>query len=513
MENKKIVTLEELKDIVEEHKKNGKRIVHCHGCFDFLHLGHIKHFESAKKQGDILIVTVTPDCFVQKGPGRPFYHQDLRLEFLASIQYIDYVSLNKWDTAIETIKILKPDVYVKGKEVFDNKNVDTIKNSDGKVVSNLSAEEEILKSVGGRLHITDEITFSSSSIINQITSSIPDDSREYLNNFRKKHSAEEILDLIKSLTDIRVLIIGDSIIDEYVFCKQMGNSGKEPLIAYKFLNSEMHLGGVFAVANHVAGFSNNVSVLTCIGGNTYEMVENSLDHSIERNIFFQNNCKTIIKRRYIDDYKLTKLFSVYNTDELCVTSYSEDKILKYLENNISRFDMVIVSDFGHGLISPKIKEYLCNLNKFLAVNCQLNAGNLGYNFITEYKRADFVSMNDRELRLPFQERISDVKVPILKLHEQLNINQINITLGKAGIMYYDNREFFHSPSFTKEPIDTIGSGDAVFALTSLLAYKKVNPEILPFLGNCMGGIATRIIGNRKAVSPIELKKFVSYILK
>jgi len=80
-------------------------------------------------------------------------------------------------------------------------------------------------------------------------------------------------------------------------------------------------------------------------------------------------------------------------------------------------------------------------------------------------------------------------------------------------MYYDNGNFFHSPSFTKEPIDTIGSGDAVFALSSMLAYKNVEPEILPFLGNCIGGLATRIIGNRRAVSPTELKKFVSYILK
>lgn len=512
MSNKKIVNLQELNGIIEESKKNGKKIVHCHGCFDYLHYGHIKHFESAKKQGDILIVTVTPDCFVQKGPGRPFYNQELRLEFLSALETIDYVCLNKWETAIETIKLLKPDVYVKGKEVLNNKEVDAI-DEGTKKISNLAAEEEALKSVGGTLYLTDEVTFSSSSIINQITSAIPDDSKEYLNKLRENNSAEKIIELLKSLSSTRILLIGDAILDEYVFCKQMGRSGKEPLISYKFANSEIHLGGVFAVANHLAGLSDNVNVLTCIGVNSYELVEPSLNKNIERTIFVQDNSKTIIKRRYLDDYKLNKIFSVYNIDELNVNSETEEKVLTYLDKNISRFDLVIVSDFGHGMLTPKIINYLCESNKFLAVNCQLNAGNLGYNFITKYKRADFVSMNDRELRLPFQEKACDVKIPMIKLKNQVGINKINITLGKAGMMYYDNGNFFHSPSFTKEPLDTIGSGDAVFALTSLLAFKGINPELVPFLGNCMGGLATRIIGNKRAVSPIELKKFVSYILK
>ena len=512
MVESKIKKIEELTEIIDKLKREGKKIVQCHGCFDYLHFGHVKHFESAKKQGDVLIVTVTPDCFVQKGPGRPFYNHDLRLEFLSNLDPIDYVALNKWETAIETIKLLKPDVYVKGKEVIDNREVDEI-NEGKKRISNLAAEEEVLKSIGGRLYLTDEITFSSSSIINQITSAIPDESKDYLNEFRKKHSAEEILNVIKSLGEIKILIIGDSILDEYVFCKQMEKSGKEPLISYKFVNSEIHLGGVFAVANHVAGFSENASVLTCIGADSYELIESSLDPSIERNIFVQNNSKTLIKRRYIDDYKLNKLFSVYNADELKISQETEEKILRFLERNLPRFDMIMISDFGHGMITEKILNHLCSSDKFLAVNCQLNAGNLGYNFITKYKRANFVSINEREIRLPFQERDSNIEVPLMKLSNQINLNKINITLGKKGMMYYINGSFFNSPCFTKEPLDTIGAGDAVFALTSLLAYKETEPEVLPFFGNCIGGLATRIIGNRRAVSPTELKKFVSYILK
>ena len=508
----KIKTLEELEIILDAERKKGKKIVQCHGCFDSLHFGHLKHFEDAKKQGDILVVTVTPDRFIQKGPGSPFYTEELRLEFLAALEYIDYVALNRWETAVETIKMLRPDIYAKGKEVLSNRDVDEI-TKESKKISNLSAEEEALRLIGGKLYLTDGVTFSASRIINQITSSIPEESKKYLEEFRRKHNAEEIKARLSSIKDIKVLLIGDSILDEYVYCQSMERSGKEPLISYKFLESKIHPGGVFAIANHLANFSDNVSLITCIGANSFEFIENSLNNSIERNIFVQNNSKTLTKKRYIDGYKLHKVFQIYNTDELKITKEIEEKILKYIDKNASRFDMILVSDFGHGIMTPDLLEYLGKSDKFLSVNCQLNAGNLGYNFITKYKRADFVSINERELRLPFQEKTSDIKIPIEKLNKLLNLNRINVTLGKAGMVYYNNGDYFHSPSFTKEPIDTIGSGDAVFSLTSLLAYKGVEPEILSFLGNCIGGIATKIIGNERAINHTELKKFVSYIMK
>lgn len=513
MTKDKIKNLDVLAEIVYELKKQGKKIVHCHGVFDVVHFGHVRHFEDAKTQGDILIVTITPDRFIEKGPGRPFFNEEIRLKHLASFECIDYVALNKWDTAVETIKIIKPDVYAKGKEVLANAKVDE-KDFKEKKVSNLDLEVEIVKSFGGVLYLTDEITFSSSRIINQITSALPDESKSFLEGLRKKgYSAEKILDNFDLLRNIRPLIIGDSVLDEYIYCNSMERSGKEALVAYKYANSEIHLGGVFAVANSIAGFVDKVNLISCIGDNNQELIENSLKENIERTLFVQDGSKTLTKTRYIEDYTGKKTFQIYNTDELKITPENEENIIRYLENNIDKFDIIIVPDFGHGMISNNLKKYLVNCSKFLAVNCQLNAGNLGYNFITKYEKADFVSINDRELRLPFQEKTADIKIPIKKLSEHLNLNRINVTLGKFGSIYYQDREYFYVPSFTKEPKDTVGSGDAVFSLTSLLSYKNIAPEIIPFLGNCIGALATRIIGNRKSVDPTELKKFVSYIMK
>lgn len=512
MIQEKVKTLAEMGELVLKLKQEGKKIVHCHGVFDVVHYGHIRHFLSAKEQGDILIVTITPDRFIQKGPGRPFFTEDIRLEYLAAIQCIDYVALNNWDTAIETIKIIKPDFYVKGKEVLNNKDIDKIE-QEGKSGSNLSLEMNSLKSVGGELFLTDEVTFSASRIINQITSAISEETKEFLRNLKIKFDITKINEILDSLKDLRVLIIGDAILDEYIYGSSLEKTGKNPLIAYKYMNSETFLGGVFAVANHVSGFAKEVSIVTCVGEDCFSYVDCNLNKGIEKNIFVQHGSKTLIKRRYLDKYTNAKLFEIYNTNELLIDKESEERTLRYLETNLHRFDLVIITDFGHGMLSSKIKEHLVNSNKFLAINSQLNAGNLGYNFITKYKRANFVSISERELRLPFQEKTKDIQIPIMKLSEQLNLDKINITLGKAGSVYFHNGNYYNAPSFTTNPIDTVGAGDAVLSLTSLLSYKNIYPEIIPFLGNSIGALAVNIIGNKRPVNLQELKKFVAYVLK
>lgn len=516
MSEKKVISIEDLEKVVQLHKTNGKKVVMCHGCFDLVHFGHILHFEEAKQQGDILFVTVTPDEYIQKGPDRPFFHQDIRLRQLAAQESIDYVALNKWPTAVETIRLLKPDVYVKGEEVLNNKEVDVVQTRNRKA-SNLSLEEETVKSLGGRVYYTRQPSFSSSSIINRITSAIPEESKEFLSGLRKKYKAEDFLNQLKQLEDVRVLLIGDSIFDEYIYCKAMEKSGKEALISYKLMDSETHLGGVFTVANQLSKFTKNLSLITCTGEEDtpkeYSLINNSLNPRIEKHIFSEIGKKTIKKTRFVDDYKGNKIFQHYNSDEIEISPENEERILDCLETRIKDFDLVLISDYGHGLITQRIIDYLSESEKFLAINCQLNGGNLGYNFITKYKKANFISLNERELRLPFQEKKSEINVPIKRLANQLSAEKIIVTSGKYGSTYYDKGNFFYSPSLVKEPLDTIGAGDSVFSLTSLLAYKDFEPELIPFFGNSIGGLSVRIMGNRRSVDQVELNKFISYLLK
>ena len=153
----KILDIEELAKKVHSLKSKGKKIVHCHGCFDLMHIGHIKYFQAAKKMGDILVVTITPDKYVDKGSGRPVFNQDLRAESIAALQCVNYVAINEWPTAEETLRFLRPDIYVKGQE-FEN-----LEDNTGKI----QKEYEVVKEIGAEIRFTHEIVFSSTELINQ----------------------------------------------------------------------------------------------------------------------------------------------------------------------------------------------------------------------------------------------------------------------------------------------------------------------------------------------------------
>lgn len=179
--NDKIKSLDELSDIIQALKRDGNTIVQCHGVFDLLHPGHILHFEAAKREGDILVVTVTRDEHVDKGPGRPVFNQRIRTESIASLQCVDFVALNEWPTAVETIKKLKPDVYVKGSEY-----------AKADMTGRIYAEAEAVKSIGGRVHFTDEPTFSSSQLLNAYFHVYPEEADAFLKEFRRNYSSEKI---------------------------------------------------------------------------------------------------------------------------------------------------------------------------------------------------------------------------------------------------------------------------------------------------------------------------------
>ena len=153
----KIVALHDLAEICDMLRQQGKRIAHCHGCFDLMHPGHIKYFQAARKMGDVLVVTLSPDEYVDKGPGRPVFDQDLRAESIAALECVDYVAINKWPTAVETIRLLKPACYVKGQEF------EQLEDKTGKIQKEFNA----LKEIGARIEFTHEIVFSSTHLLNK----------------------------------------------------------------------------------------------------------------------------------------------------------------------------------------------------------------------------------------------------------------------------------------------------------------------------------------------------------
>ncbi len=506
MKKSKIVSLEELAVISKKLKKQGKTIGQCHGCFDLLHPGHIKHFEAAKEKVDVLVVTITPDRFVNKGPGRPVFPEQLRMESIAALDAVDYVALNHWATATEAIRLIKPDFYIKGQD-YKEKEKDLTKG--------IYEEEEAVKMAGGKLYFTEEITFSSSHLINAFFSPHSSNTRDFIVRLKNKYGADEIVAEIEKLNKLKIMVVGDTIIDEYHYCLPLGKSSKSPTISSVFLREEVFAGGVLAVANHLEQFAGKVKLVTCLGKKNLQkdIINKTLSRGVEVRFFEREDGPTNTKRRYIDKYMNVKLFEVTFMNDHNIEAALEKEIIAYLKTEIPKYDLVLVADFGHGFVTPGIISCLESSAKYLAVNAQTNSNNYGFNYITKYRKADYISIDEKELRLPFGDNYAEVETLVKKLKKVVKAGQIQITLGQNGSVLYEKNKLYKAPAFARSVRDSVGAGDAVLAVTALCAYEHVPPEVLCFVGNCVGALAVEIIGNEHPVYKKDLIRFIQHFLK
>jgi len=503
----KIKNLGDLEQILSALKADNKKIVHCHGVFDLVHLGHIRYFNLAKKEGDILVVTLTSDKYVKRGPGRPIFNENLRAEMLASISIIDYVAIIDFPASIEAIKILKPNFYVKGSDYKDESK---------DVTGMINYEEEAVSSVGGKLIFTDDITFSSSSLINNFLDVYPQEISLYLKKIKEKYSIDDIFDKINSLKKLKVLVIGDSIIDQYHYCTPLGKSSKEHLVANLYDSEETFAGGSLATANHISNICQKVDLLTVLGGkNSYkDFISEKLNSNIDLLYFIWPDTGTVVKRRFVSKAINTKLFEICYLKREDIPEIVEEKILNHLDRTIKNYDLIVANDFGHGLLTKNIINLICEKSSYLALNVQTNSANIGFNMVTKYPRANFVCIDDLELRLATHDRVSDLKILAKEIFNLLNCDYIIATRGSYGSIGYSTDEGFNEcPAFSYKVVDAIGAGDAFFSYVSPCIAGGFNLDLTSFIGNAAGSLATQIICNREPVRYADLMKFITRLLK
>ena len=504
--SQKIKTLDELASIIHGLKSKGNTVVHCHGVFDLLHPGHIRHFESAKREGDVLIVTLTPDEYVGKGPGRPVFNQRLRAEFIAALQCIDYVAINKWSTAVETIKKIKPDVYAKGSDYA---------NREDDLTGEIYNEEEAVKSIGGRIHFTDDPTFSSTKLLNLQFDVYPEEAQKFLEELRGNYSAEDIIKRLKELRKMKVLVIGDAIIDQYHYCTSMGKSPKENILVTRYLWEESFAGGALAAANHIAGFCEDVHLVTCLGrqNSHEEFISTHLKPNIKPKFFYREDAPTVVKRRFVEPVFLGKMFEVCVLDDHDLPESMNWEVCNYLETNIQNYDLVVAADFGHGFIGKSIVNVLYEKAKFLAVNTQVNTANAGFNLITKYPRADYICIDEPETRLACHNKFGKLEDLAISIAKRLRCSKVAITHGHNDTLTYSSEEGFSKiPVFSKEVKDTVGAGDAFLSITSPCVAAGFPMDMVGFIGNAVGALKVRIVCNRSSVEPVPLFRFITALL-
>lgn len=503
----KILDLDQLAAKAQALRGQGKKLVLCHGTFDLLHIGHIRHIEAAKKHGDVLFITVTADEFVNKGPGRPAFNAHLRAEQLAALSSVSHVAINYESTSENVIQALRPDIYVKGGDYKDNGQ---------DITGNIYKEKETVERCGGKIVYTEDITFSSSKLLNDYFEVFPPQTKAYLKNFNKKYSSEDIIGSFNSLNLLNILVVGDTIVDEYHYTEPMGQTGKYNVLSVKYRDYEQFAGGSIAVANHIAGFAKNVTVFTGLG--SYESHESFIRAKLKPNVvpeflYFQDS-PTLVKRRFVDG-EMAKLFEVYFYNDTPVDDALDKQACAWLEKNVSKYDAVVVPDFGNGFITNGMVDVICRKAKFLAVNTQLNSGNRGYHAISRYPRADFVSLNEPEIRMATHNRHADLEEIAAEVANMVKARYVAVTRGKQGIELYDWDEdlVFKIPALATKVVDRIGAGDAFLAYTGAALGGGLEARIASFVGAAAAALDVQIVCNREPVDPVALNKFVITLLK
>ena len=499
--------MEELQETVADLKSKGKTVVHCHGVFDLLHIGHIRHFQEARTFGNGLVVTITPDEHVHKGPNRPAFTTALRLEALAALESIDYVAVNKWPIAVETIKMLKPDIYCKGPDY---------KNHADDVTGKIDDEEKAVESVGGQIRYTDDIVFSSSSLVNKFSDVYSQEQKTFVQKIVQKHSFDFIKLKVDELQNLKVLVVGETIIDQYVFCEALGKSGKEAVLVLRDLETQQYLGGVLAIARHLSAFCNTVSVLSFLGNKKEQktFIEKNIEKNIRLNYLTKSNSPTIIKRRFLDQVDSKKVLGVYSINDDPLNKRDETNFLEKLDKLVTEHDLVIVSDYGHGIITSQVAKHISKTDKFVSLNAQVNAANIGTHSIRKYHDINCLIINSSELRHELRLREGELVTLAAKLKEEVSANYITVTQGRAGaFLLNDGKKPINCPGFAVDIVDKIGAGDALLALLSVCLFSEIEEELALFIASLAAAQSVESIGNSKPVDKVKLLKTIFHSLK
>jgi rfaE bifunctional protein nucleotidyltransferase chain/domain len=445
-----------------------------HGCFDLMHLGHIRHLQEARTFGDKLVVSVTADDYVAKGVGRPYFTARQRAETLLALSCVDEVVVSNYPDATAAIRSIRPDVYVKGIDYRDRDD------------PGLEIERAAIEAMGGILVFTEASKFSSSRLIN--LERFPPETVAYLEHARANGFRDRILQAFETADKLSIAFVGETIIDEYRYVRGLGRASKELMLAVVETGSEAFDGGVVAASRHAEW----------------------------KNVELATISQPIRKTRYVDADFNRKILDVYSRQRLDLRLKSREDLRRLFQGKLTTVlgcDVVIVFDFGHGLMDESARSMLDDTRAFTALNVQTNAGNYGYNLVTKYDKASFICVDDPEARLAVGMQEEPIDEVVGQLATTISCSNFLITHGKHGSIFRNHDgQCGVAPAFVAGGIDTMGAGDAVMAVTAPLIAAGLPVEMAALVGNVAGAIKTSIVGHRRHVGRQEIIQTVEALL-
>ena len=497
----KIRTAAEIAEIIGAPPRK-KKIVMCHGTFDLVHPGHIRHLMYARAKGAKLVVGVTADTHVKKADHRPFVPEGLRALNLAALETVDFVTIDPHATPIENILAIRPDYFVKGYEY-----------QKGGLHPRTAEEKQAVESYGGEVIFTpDDIVYSSSAIIE---SGPPDLAVEKLINLLEgeKRSFGDLKRALAGLSGAKAHVIGDTIVDSLTITSVIGASGKTPTISVRYEGKRDYVGGAGIVAKHVKAAGAEVTFSTVLGDDALaEFVRQDLARDgVILNDIVDPTRPTINKNAIVaDGYRMLKI------DTLDNRSVSE-QIARQLCGAIRDVpsDVVVFSDFRHGIFNGDTIPMLTGAipdGRFKVADSQVASrwGN-----ILEFRGFDLITPNEKEARFSLGDQDTVIRPLGTRLFEEARCKVLILKLGARGLMTFrqaggELRSFFGVDSFADHVVDAVGSGDALLAYATLAMKTTGDPVIASILGAMAAAAECELDGNIPVEPEMVLKKIETY---
>jgi rfaE bifunctional protein kinase chain/domain/rfaE bifunctional protein nucleotidyltransferase chain/domain len=490
--DRKLLSLQQLLELRSRAASSGASVVHCHGCFDIVHPGHIHHLQYARSLGDLLVVSVSADTHVNKGADRPLIPDDLRAKSLAALECVDAVYLNPHPTAVELLEQLRPDLYVKGHEY--EKNFDP----------RFAAEREAVTRHGGRVVFSsNDIVYSSSALIHGMSRTDPFSS-EKLKRFCHRHNltARHLHQLVHDFRGQRVVVIGDYILDSYHFCDATGVAGEGPMMALRAIDTRNFDGGGAIIAQHLASLGASPTLVTALADDDESrQAELRLRAAGVRTIAVRSRRSIVQKHRYLVDD--TKLFKVDQGTASPLDSQQEQKLAGQIVANCQGAACVIFADFGYGLITGGLLErVLAPLRSCVPVLTADVSGRQSN--LKRFQGVDLLCPTEREVRETLHDFSSGLGAVVAGLLGLCNARHAIITLGKQGLVSFDGSAprtpdqrlaSDYIPALASHPVDPLGAGDALLAVASLALAVGASLQAAALLGSLAAAEHVQAIGN------------------
>lgn len=496
--DKKVHSIESLRAERARLREQGKTVVQCHGCFDIVHPGHIRYLRFARSLGDVLVVTVSGDDVVMKGYERPYIPEDLRLDNLAELACVDYVALSEDDWAGPVLEVIKPDIYVKGSEYESKKD------------PRFAKEKKIVESYGGRVVLgSGDVVFSSTEIGRRKRNTL-DMEQQKIQRFCRVNEINpaRLKNSIAKFSDLKVLILGDAILDHYAHCEGARVASESPIVSVKPVSEEWFIGGAGLIARQAAILGAKPTFVTCCQEDeAFGRIKDSLQRSgVDVYNLPAPGRRAYTKTRYLVGGK--KLFKVDQGNPAPIPIETTKELIALLKDQLEAHDGLVVTDFGYGLFGPTLANAIPKLADEGGKPYFADVSTNGQANILKFRGPRLATPTEEELRFALGDAESGLSNLASRYYAATEARGLVVTMGRRGSLCFypprdqgDRLRTEYLPALEINEVDAVGAGDVFLTGASLSELAGEPTPIGMYLGSSLASISAGTLGNEGASLP------------